>query len=809
MGISSLDAALSGLRVSQQQIDVVSNNVANVGTPGYTRKILPQESQAANGITIGVRANTIIRQVDINLERDLWTQQSSVGFYNVQSEYLGRVEAFHGPPDAELSFAAEVSRLQDSFLALADSPENTFLQASTVDEASDTANKINEFADFLTTLRNDAQNEISVTVERINGLLEQIANLNDEVESQLALGRSSASTEDQRSAAINELAGLIDITFFQRGDGVIVVQTNEGAELASDRFTPLSFDGVPLSPSSFYDPEDPNSIAGVFIGDPDVDQVTFDLTQRNIGGKLGGLLTVRDETLPKQTAQLDEFAYRLAQRFDAQGLRLYTDAAGNIPADTAPIPNPPGPATPVEYVGFATSIQVNQNIINDNTLIQRGTYGATLDSGSGEVIRRVLDFTFRDIDYQEAIGGLDLRVSLNAPPENTLQNFLGLQAQNSIDGSVDLTPANGYNSLADLLAAGGEEAFGLAPVPGETDTLVITFNDPDFGGSHDIELDLSAIAALPTSGSAGQDIINAILADPDFANAVTDFGANVSLGADGQLVFDSRGDITIAAGGVDPLSAVGFEFLGIAPGTFEASDPYFDVAVGRDSLTRITIEPNDTEVELLAKLQAVPGLAIEDLTLSVDGFLRVRPGDDYINPDFGGNFQIVSGPAQTSGAGANAVFGAGTIEDGLNVISALFGSFTAGPPAQDLGVINEIPYGAETNGALTPPIPTTAFRADFLGPNANISINVIGSSGLIDFAQKIVNEQTQELLLVNERAEDEDTLRNILSQELLNDSGVNLDEELGRLIVLQTAYAAAARVVTAVDQLFQELLNAV
>ncbi len=807
MGLSSLDAALSGLRVSQQQINVISNNVANVGTPGYTRKILPQESQAANGITIGVRANTIIRQVDINLERDLWTQQSSVGFYNVQSEFLGRVEAFHGPPDAELSFAAEASRLQDSFLALADSPENTFLQASTVDEAIDTANKINEFSDFITTLRNDTQNEISVTVERINGLLEQVANLNDEVETQLASGRSSASTEDQRSAAINELAGLIDITFFQRGDGVIVVQTNEGAELASDRFTPLSFRGVPLSTSSFYDPENPDSTAGVFIGDPNVDQVTFDLTQRNVGGTLGGLLTLRDETFPKQAAQLDEFAYRLAQRFDAQGLRLYTDAAGNIPADTAPIPSPPGPATPVEYVGFATSIQVNQNIINDNTLIQRGTYGADLSSGSGEVIRRVLDFTFRDVDYQEAIGGLDLRVSLNAPPDNTLQNFLGLQADNSIDGSVDLTPANGYNSLADLLAVGGTEAFGLSP--SETDTFVITFNDPDFGGSHDIELDLSAIAALPTSGSAGQDIIDAITADPDFANAVTDFGASVSLGADGQLVFESRGDITIAAGGTDPLSAVGFEFLGIAPGTFEATDPFFDVAVGRDSLTRITIEPNDTEVELLAKLQEIPGLAIDDLTLSVDGVLRLRPGDDYINPDFGGNFQIVSGPSQTSGAGANAVFGGGTVADGLNVVSALFGSFTAGPPAQDLGVLRDVPYGAETNGALAPPIPTTAFRADFLGPNANVSIQVIGASGLIDFAQNIVNEQTQELLLVNERAEDEVTLRDILSEELLNDSGVNLDEELGRLIVLQTAYAAAARVVTAVDQLFQELLNAV
>jgi flagellar hook-associated protein 1 FlgK len=51
MGLSALDAALSGLRVSQQQINVISNNVANASTPGYTRKILPQSSQALLGVT--------------------------------------------------------------------------------------------------------------------------------------------------------------------------------------------------------------------------------------------------------------------------------------------------------------------------------------------------------------------------------------------------------------------------------------------------------------------------------------------------------------------------------------------------------------------------------------------------------------------------------------------------------------------------------------------------------------------------------------------------------------------------------------
>ena len=804
MGLASLDAALSGLRTSQQQINVISNNVANVGTEGFTRKILPQSSQAINGVTSGVRPETIIRNVDINLERDLWTQESAVGFNNVQSGFLSRVEAFHGPPDAEISFAAELGRLRDGFSALADAPENTFLQASAVDQAVDTANRINEFSSLITTLRNDAQDQISTSIEQINGLLSQIAELNDTVKGQLSTQRSSAATEDVRSQAINDLASLIEISFFQRGDGVIVVQTNEGVELASDRAERLTFSPTPLSAETAY----PNSVSGIFVGDPNTNPGAFDITQRSPGGALGGLLTLRDETFPQQTAQLDELAHKLALRFEAQGLQLFTDGAGNIPPDTAPIPDPPGPLTPVQYVGFSAEIQVNTDVINDNTLLQSGTYGGVLESGSNDVVRRVLDFTFGNIDFQSATGAIDIRTSTNAAPNNTLQNFLGARSENQIEGAVNLTPSNGYNSLSALLTAGGIEAFGAAP--NETDSLTITFSDPDFGGSHAVELDLSAIAALPSAGSAAQDIINAINADPDFANAITDFGASVTIGSDGELVINSRGDVNIAASGTQPLSDVGFAFLGLGPGTHEAEDPFFDIGVGNNALTRITIEPSDDETDLLAKLQAVPGLAVTTLDeFGVDdGLLRIRPGDDYNNPSFGGDLRLVGGPFQTDNAGANTAVGAGTIPDNLNIVSSLFGSFS-GVPVTDVSPLVNVQYGSETNGSLTQPIPTTSFRSSLLGPNANISTGVIGATGLIDHAQKIITQQAQEQFLLQESSSDEQTLRDILNQQLLDESGVNLDEELGFLIVVQTAYAASARVISAVEELFQELLNAV
>jgi flagellar hook-associated protein 1 FlgK len=144
----------------------------------------------------------------------------------------------------------------------------------------------------------------------------------------------------------------------------------------------------------------------------------------------------------------------------------------------------------------------------------------------------------------------------------------------------------------------------------------------------------------------------------------------------------------------------------------------------------------------------------------------------------------------------------------VNIVSALFGSFSTGP-LQDLSPVSNVSYGSQTDASIAPPIPTIAFRNQYLGPGANISANIVGTSALIDYAQKIVNEQSQETVLIQARKVDEETLKETLQRQLLDQSGVNIDEELGALIQVQTAYAASARVITAVNQLFDELLNAI
>ncbi len=811
MGIAGLDAALAGLRVSQQQINAISNNVANVSTPGYSRKILPQSTLAIEGVTIGVRAETLLRNVDLNLERDLWTQVSAVGELDIQQTYLNRIQQFHGPPDAELSVAAEIARLQDSFAALADSPENQSLQALAVDQATDTANKINDLSDLISSLRNDAQNEALDTVTRINDLLQQIADLNESVQNNLNLNRTTAFYEDQRDSAIKELSGLIEISFFQRGDGVLVVQSNRGVELASDEAQRLTFDASPLSATSYY----PDSANGIFIGDPNVaNEFSLDITALSPGGKLGGLLTLRDETFPKQMAQLDELAHKMALRMEAQGLRLFTDAAGSIPGDTAPDPTIV-PPTAVEYVGFSATIQVNANIVNDPSLLKNGTYGATLDTGSNEVIRRVLQFGFGGVEYQQA-ENIDLatQVDLLNTGGADLQNWLGLLSSNTLTGGRDLTPFATVNDI--VLSANGA-------LDDPNDQFQITFEEPRIPlGPVTLTVDLSDANALGVGADASAQLVdyinNTLIPAAGFPAGLN---ASASVGTNGELVISTNGSYEIDSNTLPTgIGDAGLVFLGLsdnAGSPVAPTDPYFDVQVGNNDPVRITLEPGDTQVELIAKLQAIPGLAVDtDATLTnieTDGILRLRPGDDFDNPDFGGDIKLIGGPFEVNGAAYGAppaLTARAAIDNGANIVSALFGTYTvSGGGIEDASPVDSFNYGSGTNASLAPPIPTLSFRESLLGPSANISTGVRGSLTIIDFAQKMVNEHSQESILIQANIEDETSLRDVLQTQLLDESGVNLDEELGQLIVVQTAYSASARVLTAIDELFQELLNAV
>lgn len=815
MSFQALNAALSGLRVAQQQLSTISNNVANVGTDGYTRKILPQTSQVINstGQIIGVQAETVVRRVDLNLERDLWTQISAVSALDVQAAYLQNIEAFHGPPDSELSIAAQIAALKDSFAALSDAPDDGFLLQATLDQARDVASKFNDFNDLVVQMRNDTQDEITTSVDRVNDLLVQIAEMNKEIKGAANLGRSVAGLEDQRDIALKSLSQEMEVSFFQRGDGVIVVQTRTGVQLADERAEKIYFSPTGIGATTFY----PDSSAGLYVGgNPTTNPAAFDIADTNLGGNIGGLLELRDTILPRYQAQIDELAHKVAVRFDAQGMRLFTDASGQIPANTPPDPLAGPPATAVSYVGFAGVIQVNADIEDDLTLLQKGTYvsDSTIPDGSNEVIRRIIEFTFGDVDHMEAAGNIDLRV---AGPATDLQEWLGLYSSNSVVGGINI---GSFPEIDDgVVGSNTDIAEALStyfPNWPADDQLQITFADRVGPGTTTITLDLSDADTNFPIGGPINDALDQIIAEINsqitLSGVPANLAATASRNSNGQLVIQSRGDITMDASSfVGSMGTTALAAFGLSEGTFQTEDPYFDIQIGNNAPVRVTIEPGDTETDLVDKLEWDNATQTGVLGLNVDfdaltGQLIIRPGIDDSNggPSYGGDMRIIGGPFSTQ-TPVNATLAG--LPQNVGIVTALFGSYTvSGGNVNQFSPLTEVGYESEISNASGTFAP---FRNRFLGPGANISTGILTGLNLVDYAQKVVNAQTQDLVLTQNKIEDEGTLRDLLQRQFLDESGVNIDEELSNLIVVQTAYSAAARAVTAADEMFQELLNAV
>jgi flagellar hook-associated protein 1 FlgK len=833
---TALNSAISGLQINQQQLDTISNNIANVGTPGYMRKILPQSTRVIEGKAIAVKSDTIIRKIDFSLVRDIFTQVSTTGYLDTKIRYLDQIQSFHGPPDQELSVAAEISALKDAFASLADNPEDGFALQATLDQAIDTANKINSFGDLLMQMRNDAQSELQVSVNRANDLITQIAKINEQIASNTNIGRTTATLEDKRDQAVKELAREMDISFFIRSDNVMVVQTASGVELAGSKAETIYYNPRPLSATNYLGD---GQTAGIYTkGDPAEERQAIDITKQIEGGKIGALLELRDETLPTFMAQIDELAHKIALRFDAQGLRLFTDAGGDVPPDTPP-DSSEDPPLPVEYVGFSQAIQVNQRILEDATMLRSGTinHDEPVQTGSNEVIRRVVDYAFTEIDYSQAQGDMDMRSDNPAAGYSyTLQEWLGMYSSNEVTGSrqltsfVDpdgggpLTPVDALINSADGLLDPANDEFTLrfydnrVPTAGpEINDFTITVSMANAAG------EAGANAAEQIAAEINQQINLAIAGPPPVAPLLGTAGTTpaASVGPNGEIVINTRGNLDVDAGGAGGMQQNGLSMLGLNEGTYETTDPYFEVQVGNHGREKVYIEPGDDQADLLDKLSldadddGVAGLGayIDPAT----GFLRVRPGDDADpagNPVFGGDLKLFGGPFVTDGSGEiNTELGAGTLPGDVGIIQAIFGSFTdTGGIITNSSPVTEVGYGSETSqdiSAGTTSGQFVSFRENYLGPNAEINTEILGSDSVVDFGQKMINRQSELVVLAEASMDDEETFLEILEGQLLDESGVNIDEEMSNMILIQNAFGASARAVQAINEMFDALLNAI
>jgi len=390
----SLDASLSiatgSLANINRQLALVSQNVANAATPGYAREVSTQQSITAGGVGMGVHSGPAQRNVDAALQAGMLQQNAAVSGLQTRQAALQAIDAALGTPGQGSDLPSLLGKMQDAFSTLASGPDNPTQQQAVVSAAGTLASGINSLSSAYTSQRQAANDAIQSDLNTLNGAMGTISSLTKQIIVLKSSGQSTADLESQRDAALQSVSQIVDLKVLNQDNGNVVLVLGSGLSPSLDTPSPFSTGPSTIGAGSYYPG---GGIPAITLGGADV-------TLQLVGGSLGANITLRDSTLPADQAELDEFSQNLASRFDAQGLRLFTDPSGNVPS---------GGGAPVQsgYVGFAASIQVNPAVQATPSKVRDGTQSVpnnptgasafTMNPAGGPagfttLIARVLDF---------------------------------------------------------------------------------------------------------------------------------------------------------------------------------------------------------------------------------------------------------------------------------------------------------------------------------------------------------------------------------------------------------------------------------
>lgn len=327
MSFNAINTASAGLKATQAAIGVVSQNIANVGTVGYTKRTLDTVSTGVGNS--GVAVGTIGRALDAASLRQLRMETSGAAYTGSLSAVRTQLDQLYGTPGTSTALDGVMNDFAQSLQALASDPTSAPARATVVTKASNLASSIGTIAQGVQDLRSATESQLGSDTARASAYLASIAKLNSQITGATDEG-ARASLLDQRDQAVTGLSAYMDIQTVDQRDGTVSVITTSGMTLV-DRGAAaiLSFDGRgTLSPDSEYtDNPATRGVGTITATTPGGSKIDLIATQAIRSGSLAAGIELRDSVLPQAQRQLDELAAGLSRSLSDRS------AVGTPPTD--------------------------------------------------------------------------------------------------------------------------------------------------------------------------------------------------------------------------------------------------------------------------------------------------------------------------------------------------------------------------------------------------------------------------------------------------------------------------------------------
>lgn len=327
----------SGLNASKSLLGLTSQNVANVGTPGYSRQRMTLVNTQVLGLGVIAGNPEAVRNAFVF--KSILNSNGSKGYFDGQLSSLKLAESTLNDLDGS-GLGPSLSSFLDALSQVSANPSATAERVQLIQGANGLAAQFHITAQSLADAATGTVNEIKDSASKINTKLKDIAQLNSQIRGLTSTKQNANALIDQRDMLVGELAGLVKIQVINEPDGTMDIFAAGGRPLV---------EGLKASTLTVSGPD--------AIGDFNVqivkpNGVVVDPLQE-FGGRLGGLMKAFKEQILPAVNKLDEMAFQLANSFNAQ----HQVGFGNDGSTGLDFWNPI-----VSQQGAAFSINVSDNI---------------------------------------------------------------------------------------------------------------------------------------------------------------------------------------------------------------------------------------------------------------------------------------------------------------------------------------------------------------------------------------------------------------------------------------------------------------
>jgi flagellar hook-associated protein 1 FlgK len=223
----ALSVALSGLQASTSAAQIISGNISNSQTPGYTEKTVNTSSSVLGDAVI----NGYTRVTDNVLSSTLNSATSNASYLSTQNGYMTQVQEILDSSGNPPALTSAISNFQSAWTQYAASPDSSIDEQAVVAAGQQLASTVDTTSSQTLALQTQVQSDLGTTVSTLNTNLAKIQNLNSQIATALASGQPVGDLEDQRDQAVTAVAAITNVQVMQRPNDAIALYTPGGTSL--------------------------------------------------------------------------------------------------------------------------------------------------------------------------------------------------------------------------------------------------------------------------------------------------------------------------------------------------------------------------------------------------------------------------------------------------------------------------------------------------------------------------------------------------------------------------------------------------